>query len=218
MEKSNKKNWLVIVLIVIVLGLVGFLVYDKFIADNNCPKVEEKECPKQEECKKEECNCNTTLPTNNSFAIYRDNLIKQIKESGLPIYKSVPFEYYDAHYRLLLNNKMELSLVKDPARDDATAKDINVLIKKDVIDCGVGISGSAAIPYIFFINSDGSLEMFDTYEYLENGTVKLNKFKKATNIVSINQGSLDSTGLSQEPFFIDINGKVYDNEFTGGWD
>lgn len=223
MEKNKSQKILVIVIIFLVVGLIGFLLYDRFTLKNDCPEVKEcpkvEECPEVKECPKEtECNCNTTAPTNNSFAIYRDNVVKQIKNGGLSIYKSVPFNYYDAHYRLLLNNKMELLLVTDPAYFDNSTKEVNILIKKDVIDCGVGISGSAAIPLIFAINSDGTVDMFNTYEYFQNGKQELKRFKKATNIISVNQGSLSSDGLSQEAFFIDINGKIYDNEYSAGWD
>ncbi len=224
MEKNKSQKIIIIIIIVLVVGLVGFLLYDRFTLKNDCPEVKEcpkcEECPKVEECKEAtECNCSTPSSTKNSFAIYRDNVVKQIKNSGSPIYKSVPFDYYDNdYYRLLLNNKMELTLVNDPANSDGSTKKVNVLIKKNVIDCGIGISGAAGIPYIFLVNYDGTVEMFDTYAYFTEGKTILSKFTKASNIISINQGSLDSVGLTQEPFFIDINGKVYNNEYSAGWD
>lgn len=228
-NNGNANGVLVGILLIILILLGGFVVYDKFIKTEeatNCSKCEEKQCSK------DECNCPScdSTTTTNSYQIFSANLKKKITSwnlsSGYFLAQNGYWSEYEnggkyyVTYKIILTNKMELKLVFDPdsqAEWNHQGKYIakygeEIKIADNVIGVTVANYGSGAYQNIYFINENGTIGVAEPYALLNGETNKLrvtNPLSGYSNIVSIVQGTFDGVGSTQDPYAIDINGNAH---------
>lgn len=195
-----KKNIFIIFLSLLVIGLAGFVGYDKFLKPTS------------------KCICKTTKKESKEktaderYKEYVNNLAKSIEEnyseSGDGKALKINEDYYTSGitnetYRIYVTGKKELYLnyinSEDPSKKlaDNVVKYYNVYV------------GNGGYRMIYYITTEGKLYSIDVESI---GTeLKEPKELDKKNIVEVREGlSTDENGIgARTPIFIDIDGNLY---------
>lgn len=208
MEKQKKNNnILLIVLVILVFGLGGFIVYDKILKDDKSNNNDNYECKDKED------NQNV-LETNNSFELFKNNLIKERNEK----YDSTNNRYLRNLTILDKNNDTYyFSLSKDGVLE-LTAYEESKLIKTKTISDKVLLFyitdvANAGFHNVYFIKEDGTVSSWCIDSFVKFDQEKIeNNIGNFKNIISIIPGSIEETDTiapGEAPAFVDINGNIF---------
>ena len=181
-QNSSSNKAIIIVLVLIILGLLGFMVYDKFLQkdtkpgtntqekDCNCPKCEE--CQKCEECPK--CTNNSTTTTSNL-----GEKVTSIKKLSLSTSNQV-IKIGEKSYKIRINDEGELIV------DDNKALSVH------------GDSFSPFTVYLtdkfLFATIDGQYKETIYYALGENGKISINDNDSQMDNFRIVDGYLRADG------------------------
>lgn len=212
MEENKKSKLglgiLIGLLIAVVLGLTGFIIYDKVLTKDDNNQIENnnyKEENNSEQADKEESNCDWSQ-VKNSYQEYANNL-KQSRQQSINRIDDVTINEKlcistltidkDGNVKLGLENS---TLIEKYGR--------NYQVLTNVLIAGVFEYGNSGFRTILFIKEDGSLVAINGNELINNKTIKLiTNLGNVNNIVSLVQ--TDDNG-SMSIMAIDINGNTYD--------
>ena len=206
------KNLVITILVVIVLGLGGYLVLDKFINEGEIPVNNNQN--------------NVQENINNDYKIYSDNLIKKInsfysvdsstetRETWKYLYVNdfIPETYLT--FELKTNGDVYAEL---DSRTINSEYERNLLSKhgesyklsSKIIDIYLVPEGNGGNDVsLYMIKEDGSLKKL-YYSYFSNNTsyVIEDNYKNLKNIISINNHPNMGSSIN---FATDINGNFYD--------
>ena len=199
-EKPKRNNFLIVCLFTTIFILGGFIVYLMFFKDQN-RKV-------------------STVVAKDEYTLFSEKLKNAVTFHNTDSFQVAEGTMYDKIvFTAYLNRDMEL-FVK--IGNDAINKKLvkRHKVAKNVLSFTLAKTGPGAYENIYYIKDDGTVGCVLTGEVfardVESIEVKEN-IMGLKKIVSILQSSNDDSGRTQEPVFIDINGKVYYNTETN-WD
>lgn len=194
-KTEKNKNILIGVLVAVIVILAGLCIYLLFVKKDS----------------------EVVAESNNSFDKYKTNLVNNIKNGKSDVFKSEIFEYNGGHYIVALTKELNLVLRKNNAYVGDKAGNIDYTIKSNVIDFFLVPWRLSGLEEIYYINNDGTLERFSPISYIAEKKVDVEKNSTYRNIISIIRGSgcPNCRGETDiEPYFIDINGNVYNNVYS----
>jgi len=202
------KNIIITILIVIILGLGGYLVYDKVVKNN---KVEEtNESVNVENNEQQEIS-------ENSYEIFANKLKTEFSKynDSNKNYKYIENDFVPSGYRVYLNSNGSLYVEYNDATLDNKYGEYK--IADNVLSFYVINTGQDVGNMVYFINEDGTVGSADTEFEIDN-IIKVNKDLGYKNIVSVVSGSY-SYGItgSNGPIFIDINGNIFSSNLKKDW-
>lgn len=209
-----KKNVFIVILIIIILGMGGYLVYDKVLSKEEKKETTNEKVVKEE--KKEETKTDDTKKTSGGFDSSkalnaRDGVVYSLinSESGL-----------DVRYKADENGNMKLylSYAKDYVSgygiDTTGVKDYNeveIISDKKILDVHIGIFGlDVAGTTVLLLMEDGTVEYIPVICSLKNNEFKIyGTFENVEGIVRLldASSSFSRTVLAQKAdgTFYDLN-------------
>ena len=217
MENKNKKYIvLVAILMILVLGLGGFIVYDKVLKDD---KTTNNENSNSENSNNENTNVSET---SNPFELFRNNLIQERNEK-FDESKDRSLSYSLNEKTAMGNYFYELSLNKDGdlivnfSQSDLIDRYGNsVVLAHNVLLFNSVNVGNGGMKVLYFVKEDGTVSSINLEQQLEvkgdfNVTDNVGNFKDIINIISssIDLNNAEISDSTVQPFFIDINGKIF---------
>ena len=217
-EKQKSKGTLVVIIILtlIIVGLGGYIAYDKgmFGAKKESSNQTSVETRQEETTKVEEKVVEKSEPTDNSYQLWASNLKKEYETKFAPkTYTSsqlfVNSSVIKDGYTVYLNGKGELSITYWNKKYNSKYNEY--IIASNVLNYAVVTYGQGGGNQLYFINEDGTVGEADTeYGMLEKEKLDVKKDIGLKNIISIIGGSFGTEhGLGTTgPIFIDINGKL----------
>ena len=217
MENKNKKYIvLVTILMILVLGLGGFIVYDKVLKED---KTTNNENSNSENSNNENTNVSET---SNPFELFRNNLIQERNEK-FDESKDRSLSYSLNEKTAMGNYFYELSLNKDGdlivnfSQSDLIDRYGNsVVLAHNVLLFNSVNVGNGGMKVLYFVKEDGTVSSINLEQQLEvkgdfNVTDNVGNFKDIINIIpsSIDLNNAEISDSTVQPFFIDINGKIF---------
>lgn len=217
MENKNKKYIvLVAILMILVLGLGGFIVYDKVLKED---KTTNNENSNSENSNNENTNVSET---SNPFELFRNNLIQERNEK-FDESKDRSLSYSLNEKTAMGNYFYELSLNKDGdlivnfSQSDLIDRYGNsVVLAHNVLLFNSVNVGNGGMKVLYFVKEDGTVSSINLEQQLEvkgdfNVTDNVGNFKDIINIIpsSIDLNNAEISDSTVQPFFIDINGKIF---------
>lgn len=203
-NKNNKKYiWLISILIVIILGLIGFIVYDNFFEVDKTTY-------------KNNSTTNTNVNEDNSidkadnlYQKYLNNLKTNIKENYNNFNKNYKYiENEDTGLEYSLEIDKDFNLILSFSNEKLQQKYNNYILSENVLNMFLIQIGQSGFYNVYFLKTDGTLfsQCIDCLA-TENINLKQENYK---NIVNIIQGGFDMeySGVNG-PIFIDIEGNIY---------
>lgn len=204
---ENKNNGLIIIIIVLsllVLGLGGFIIYDKVLTDKAIENNTNNEAAKSHDKQ-------TSANTNNSYELFANNLKSQFSkyDDNNQNYLYVNSDIVKGGYEVYLNERQTL-FVKY-LNEELNAKYGEYKIADNVLSFYVIAAGQGGGNMLYFINEDGTVGSVNTeYEIGNDNQIIIKKDLGYKNIVSIINGAFDKkTSGANGPIFIDINGNIF---------
>ena len=189
------KNAIITILVILVLGLGGFILYDKVLKEDKSIKTEEKEQTQKEE---------------NADLAYK-NYIKNLKNSRNSL-KNNSFRYevnsdgnpdaYSYIFTIDQNGDLLFNLYESDIYNDYK-------ISSNVLSAFIVNVGQYTYHDLYFIKEDGHLYNFGIDSFIQNGKLNITKVNK-NNIVNVVTGSVSYDGITgtMEPIFIDVEGNI----------
>ena len=189
-------------MLLIIVGLVGYIIYDKIIQDSNSnvPTID-----------------NNSSNGNDAFETFRSNIKNNMKNNNN--YNISLFGEFTPNssnkkiqYRVSLNSKNELRI---SYYSGSTSQYNDYKLADDVLGFNIVSTGQGGLKTLYFINYDGSVSAIETeYTFLndQNLNNKLeirNNVGNLKNIVSIISGSTNDVSGANIPLFIDIYGNIH---------
>ena len=217
MENKNKKYIvLVAILMILVLGLGGFIVYDKVLKED---KTTNNENSNSENSNNENTNVSET---SNPFELFRNNLIQERNEK-FDESKDRSLSYSLNEKTAMGNYFYELSLNKDGdlivnfSQSDLIDRYGNsVVLAHNVLLFNSVNVGNGGMKVLYFVKEDGTVSSINLEQQLEvkgdfNVTDNVGNFKDIINIIpsSFDLNNAEISDSTVQPFFIDINGKIF---------
>lgn len=217
MENKNKKYIvLVAILMILVLGLGSFIVYDKVLKED---KTTNNENSNSENSNNENTNVSET---SNPFELFRNNLIQERNEK-FDESKDRSLSYSLNEKTAMGNYFYELSLNKDGdlivnfSQSDLIDRYGNsVVLAHNVLLFNSVNVGNGGMKVLYFVKEDGTVSSINLEQQLEvkgdfNVTDNVGNFKDIINIIpsSIDLNNAEISDSTVQPFFIDINGKIF---------
>lgn len=200
--KENKKSSkgliiLIIILIICVLGLGGYIVYDKMLDNSNINNEKINQTEKKQ---------------NNNYELYASNLKQNISEkydSNNLNYQYVLSEIIKDGYEVYLTKENELYIKY--YNKELFEKYGQYKISNKVLNFYIVSTGQAGGNTLYFINMDGTVGSADIEYNIENNSqIIIKKDLGYKNIVSIINGMFgDENSGVKGPIFIDINGNLF---------
>ena len=211
-EKKKTNKGIIIVLVLIILGLAGYITYDKVLKDKYFSKKENEKIVKVDDKEK---NNQEQKNVKDSYSLYLTNransLKKELSKNDTISIDGVisNTEVDDISYVVDLDNNLDLSITINKNIGDSGI--INKKIDSDVIDIFTTTVGQGGLINLYYLKTDGSLYEVNLDNIAMEEKVEIKKENKK-NIVSIKQ-ALFSDGLSgaMGPLFIDIDGNVVED-------
>jgi len=201
---ENKNNILIafmIILVFIVLGLLGYIVYDKVILDDNDTNISNVDKGN-----------NVELSADELYA----NYLKKLKNNLNEVYKEYDAEVsidsnsyvWDKGYNFTITKDGRLLMTLLP--EEYEEKYNNYELSKNVLQMFLVETGNGGYKTLYFIKEDGSLNSF-CIECISNDKFEIKK-EKYKNIVNVVETLFDLTySGAYGPVFIDIKGNTYVN-------
>jgi len=193
----KKSSIIITILLILVLGLGGYIVYDKVLIENSLDTSQNDDDEKRKV---------------NSYELFRNNLLKEREKS---------FAADDGYYYSTMAdsaktvNKNYYIVLKSNGDLEVTESGKTDVIGKNVLSFYVIYNELNGVDELYFINYDGSVSWVSFVASEETNKYKItNNLGNLKEIVSIVSG--DSHCQSTEnvpcggasPLFIDINGNV----------
>lgn len=194
-----KKNIFIIILSFIVVGLLGFIVYDNFFASNS------------KQGKVEKCKCvvkKDTKTAEERYKDYLDNLKVSINRTyidnggentySLPIINTSRVEntMLSEVYNIKIDKNLELTIDSDSLN--------NYKIADNVLSYYIIHTGNGGFSSLYYITTEGKVFIADVENAIYNKTTIQTKEIDVKNIVEIKEGS-STAGF---PMFVDIDGNI----------
>ena len=217
MENKNKKYIVLLaILMILVLGLGSFIVYDKVLKED---KTTNNENSNSENSNNENTNVSET---SNPFELFRNNLIQERNEK-FDESKDRSLSYSLNENTAMCNYFYELSLNKDGdlivnfSQSDLIDRYGNsVVLAHNVLLFNSVNVGNGGMKVLYFVKEDGTVSSINLEQQLEvkgdfNVTDNVGNFKDIINIIpsSIDLNNAEISDSTVQPFFIDINGKIF---------
>ena len=198
---ENGKNILIVFLILIILGLGGFIVYDKVIQEE---KIEEKF--------KEDIKTEETIDADLAYKNYIENLKKNRNNTTYndsevyPTYDGEGYKFTIENNGDLILNLWEYDNIFAEFDLEKIEKYTDYKIASNVLDAFIITTTQSGMNTLYFIKEDGNLyELMIDELILENKSdIKKSEHK---NIVKVVEGLFtDGNSGTPGPIFIDIEG------------
>lgn len=228
MEKKKKDNKFLLVIIVIlavaVVGLIGFIVYDKSIIVNQADS-EEKRADKKEN--KNTDTTNNQKESSNLITFNKDNClnnedIKQLNQ--VSIWKSfnilgLTLTTNESRKSVKVSVRWDIlntnGYFNNPATNGQTNQDYQITFDKNVEDIYGASLGFDAYSFVYlFLLDDGSVSYITFNDILENQNFEVKKIENVDNIVkfvNISYGTAsDEVGRPPTTIAYKNDGTFYD--------
>ena len=207
MENQKKSNSiLLIILVILVVGLGGFIVYDKVLKNDKTNT-------------NSNCQNQNISEKSNSFELFKNNLIKERNKKYDPtndvyLFNSSSLDKMNVHYSLSLSKEGVLTF------DSFDINNKTKTIADKVLLFNVASIGNGGQNLVYFIKEDGTVSAWcvDCYLINHEDTEVENNIGNFKNIISIIPGGI-SYGDSNRPdsptsdvgtpAFVDINGNIF---------
>ena len=204
MENNKKSKALTIILVLIIIGLSGYLVYDKFITTDETTTTKET----KEETKKTTAN-ETKFKSENKiedlYKSYLDNLKKDITTKyNDNNYNVINGKYYnDTLYTFSITKDLDLVFTSYDSKFN------QYKVSDNVLNMFIVETGNGGFKTLYFIKSDGSLNSLAIDSIADTGKIDVKKENKEY-IVNVTTGGFDlNESGAYGPIFIDVKGNVF---------
>lgn len=198
-----KKNIVIVILLILVLGLAGYLGYDKFLSAKTVENASDN-------TNSEIAGTTEADNTENDYQIFAKNLkshLSRYDENNLNR-QFVNNDNVRYPYTVYLNENG--SLFVKYSNSELNAKYGDYKISDDVLSFYVIETGNGGMSLLYFINGDGTIGSADVEFVSDSNQITVKKDLGYKNIVSIVSGSFgDGYSGAQGPIFIDINGNIF---------
>lgn len=206
MESKNKNTGLVVIIVILllaVIGLGGYIVYDK-VLKNSSNETENNDNKPSDNLKDTDQNGQTTK--NNNYQLFASNLKNEFSkydEKNRP-YLNVISTIGNGNFIIYLTENREL-YIKYYNKD----KNAEHKIADNVLSFNAVTVGKGGGKMLYFINEDGTVGSADIEFGLEK-EITVKKDLGYKNIVSIVGGIFgDEENVINDVVFIDIDGNIY---------
>lgn len=206
MESKNKNTGLVVIIVILllaVIGLGGYIVYDK-VLKNSSNGTENNDNKPSDNLKDTDQNGQTTK--NNNYQLFASNLKNEFSkydEKNRP-YLNVISTIGNGNFIIYLTENREL-YIKYYNKD----KNAEHKIADNVLSFNAVTVGKGGGKMLYFINEDGTVGSADIEFGLEK-EITVKKDLGYKNIVSIVGGIFgDEENVINDVVFIDIDGNIY---------
>lgn len=205
-QKSKECIFLIVILIIVIMGLIGYIVYDKNSYNQNFSNDTIMKTDNEISDK----NIDTET-TNNLYNKYLNNLKTNITKNYDNFNNN--YEYVEnletgLEYSLKIEKNGDLNL--SFYNEDLKQKYNNYKLSGDVLTMFLIQVGQSGFYNVYFLKNDGTIfsQCIDCLA-LEDVALKKENYK---NIVNIIQGGFDMEYSGVDgPIFIDIEGNIYTN-------
>lgn len=203
MEQKNTGLIICIVILsLLVVGLGGFIIYDKVLNNKNIEKNQNNNEVVN--------NQNQENSSNNSYELFSKKLKSQFSkyDDNNLNYMHVNSDIVEDGYEVYLTKNQSLFVRYFNSRLNAKLGEYK--IADNVLSFNVVAAGQGGGNTLFFINEDGTVGSADTEYGIEtNNQITIKKDIGHKNIISIISGTFgdEYTGF-EGPIFIDINGNI----------
>ena len=199
-EKNTRLIILSIILFLLVIGLSGYIVCEKFLFDKNIENNEE---------------INDITKNNNNYQIFAENLKKQLSkyDSNNKSYQLIDSGVVKDGYEVYLDYQGNLFIKYfDKLLNDKYGE---YKIADNVLNFYIINVGQEKGYILYFINEDGTVGSADVeYGIINDNNITIKKDIGYKDIVSIVSGIFgDGYSGIHAPIFIDINGNVFTDNF-----
>lgn len=198
-----KKNIVIAILLILVLGLAGYLGYDKFLSEKTVKSASDN-------TNSEIAGTTEADNTENDYQIFAKNLKSQLSrydENNLNR-QFVNNDNVRYPYTVYLNENG--SLFVKYSNSELNAKYGDYKITDNALSFYVIEIGNGGMSLLYFINGDGTIGSADVEFASDSNQITVKKDLGYKNIVSIVSGSFgDGYSGAQGPIFIDINGNIF---------
>lgn len=206
-EQKSKSITLVVILSLVIVGLIGYIVYDKFLskeakdATNNV--IEKTSSEEIEEDPK---------VIENDYQIYSESFRKEFSKFDTynHSYLFLKNEYIPDGYSITLNEMGSLYVVY--INSELNRKYGEFKIADNVLSFYSISTGQDSGNTLYFIKDDGTVGSAETeYGAIDSdGTIVIDNDLGYKNIVTIMAGTFgDDFAGGTGPIFVDINGKIF---------
>ena len=208
MESKNKNTGLVVIIVILllaVIGLGGYIVYDKVLKDLSNGTVN-NDNKTSDNLKDTDRNGQTTK--NNNYQLFASNLKNEFSKfsSHNRPYLNVQSMMENGDYVVYLTENQELYIKY--YKEELKNKFGDYKITDKVIGYNVVPTGNGGISILYFINEDGTVGSADVDGVSSEITVKKDiGYKNIVSIISCEYGAFGGGVLG--PAFIDIDGNIY---------
>ena len=200
-----KKNIVIVILIILLVGVSGYLIYDKFIVGDN---------QLMDNIKIEKDNNTNNIEKNNDYMLFVDNLKLEFSKFDSNNYVSqiVNSDFISDGYKIYLDDERNLYI--NYFNDNLNNKYGKYLITNNVLYFSIVSTGQGGGNTLYFINEDGTVGSANVEYGIYDNDSKLEVIKDLgyKDIVAIIGGNFgDGYSSTYGVIFIDINGNVYSN-------
>ena len=206
MESKNKNTGLVVIIVILllaVIGLGGYIVYDK-VLKNSSNETENNDNKPSDNLKDTDQNGQTTK--NNNYQLFASNLKSEFSkydEKNRP-YLNIISTIGNGNFIIYLTENREL-YIKYYNKD----KNAEHKIADNVLSFNAVTVGKGGGKMLYFINEDGTVGSADIEFGLEK-EITVKKDLGYKNIVSIVGGIFgNEENVINDVIFIDIDGNIY---------
>ena len=206
-EKKNNKGlvWLIVVLIILVLGLVGYIVYDKVLTDKSTENINNSDSNSEILNNEDE-----KVDLNNNYEVFAKNLKSQFSkyDSNNQSYLYVNSDILSDGYNVYLTENQTLFIKY--LNKELNDKYGDYKIADNVLSYHVICTGQGGGNMLYFINENGTVGSADIEYGIGEDGITIKKDIGYKNIVSIISGTFGNgySGVNGA-IFIDINGNIF---------
>lgn len=211
---KKSKSPINILLVLIIIGLVGYICYDKYKFNDNGPLKQEEvktEEVEQEEVKETKCDNSVKLSIDSNNVINNDNIDYMLGERD----GFITFEQRDNAYVIYLDkdeikqsyNDIDVNKLKDSYNINSNKS----IVEVNIVYVGQSVNGCT----VLFLMSDGTVEYIPLYDALHQYELKsygaisgVSDVVTLTNVSALPKGSnyahSTTLGLKADGTFYDI--------------
>ena len=203
-----KKDYLIIILAFVLVGLIGFITYDNFFKPNTKCNVNKTTTTTTDSTK---TDSKTEKTSDERYKEYLSNLSKSIETKykdfvdpgNAGIYNTSSYKNDDLNlfYSLTINHNKELLLT------DYSGKYKDYKIADNVVSFYRVHLANGSYYIIYYITNDGKVYSLSLESILnENKNIESSEVNNVKNIVEIKEGGSEMASFT---IFVDIDGNIY---------